>query len=227
VDKARACAGDLALGAEVIAMLRPFVFPRLVAPTVLDEVRDLSRRIKRELVGRGAPARSAASISRTVTAHPRHRVLRPGAPADPRGQAHPAALRGTLAALDALLFAGLIHDDEHAALSRSYRWLRHAEHVLQLEAGSRPRPSPRRHRALRSCAASAIRATTRSRPSSPRTPRPSRRLFATLGEPTNERADVIAILRGELTEEAETAPVTARVRRCHRSGAPSSPRPPQ
>jgi two-component sensor histidine kinase len=40
--KARVSAGDQALGAEVLAMLRPFVFPRLVAPTVIDDVRDLA-----------------------------------------------------------------------------------------------------------------------------------------------------------------------------------------
>src|SRR5262245_38665995 len=43
--KARPCAGDRALGAEVMATLRPFVFPRLVAPTVIDDVRELNRRI--------------------------------------------------------------------------------------------------------------------------------------------------------------------------------------
>ena len=35
-------------------MLRPFVFPRITSPTVVDDVRELNRRIKRELVRRGA-----------------------------------------------------------------------------------------------------------------------------------------------------------------------------
>jgi len=48
--KARPCAGDLELGAEVLATRGPFVFPRLVAPNVLDDGRELNRRIKRELV---------------------------------------------------------------------------------------------------------------------------------------------------------------------------------
>jgi len=48
--KARPCAGDPGLGAEVMATLRPFVFPRLIPPTVIDDVRGLNRRIKRELV---------------------------------------------------------------------------------------------------------------------------------------------------------------------------------
>src|SRR5262249_31973356 len=48
--KARPCAGDPALGAEVMRTLRPFVFPRLISPTVIDDVRNLNLRIKRELV---------------------------------------------------------------------------------------------------------------------------------------------------------------------------------
>src|SRR5215468_8893874 len=53
--KARVSAGDQALGGEVMQTLRPFVFPRLISPTVLDDVRELNRRIKRELV---RPARA-------------------------------------------------------------------------------------------------------------------------------------------------------------------------
>ena len=50
--------------------------------------------------------------------------------------------RGTLATLDALLFAGLVTDDEHQALWRAYRWLRHAEHVLQLDGGLQTQTVP-------------------------------------------------------------------------------------
>jgi len=208
--KARSCAGDLALGSEVIAMLRPFVFPRLVAPTVLDEVRELSRRIKRELV---RPRRAGdvggfdlkngdggiRDIEFFVQAHQLIHA----------GKRIPLRCRGTLAALDALLFAGLIHDDEHRALAGSYRWLRHAEHVLQLEAGlqtqSIPTDAAARRRFVRRlgyagedafAAELAARTTAVSQ------------LFATLGEPADERADVIAILRGELTEETEAAALT-------------------
>lgn len=67
-SKARACAGDEALGAEVMATLRPFVFPRLVAPTVIEEVFDLNRRIKRELVCPLVPTVQTASIRRTAKA---------------------------------------------------------------------------------------------------------------------------------------------------------------
>jgi glutamate-ammonia-ligase adenylyltransferase len=131
--KARPCAGDRALGAAVMATLRPFVYPRVTAPTVVDEVRDLNRRIKAELV---MPRQSAGFDLKNGEGGIReieffvqalqliHAGKRPGVRA-----------RGTLAALDQLLFAGLVSDDEHLALWRAYRWLRHVEHVLQLEGG--------------------------------------------------------------------------------------------
>ena len=200
--KARACAGDTALGAEVIAMLRPFVFPRLINAEVIDEVRELNRRIKRELVrrtggfdlknGHGGIREIEFFVQALQLIHAGKRPL--------------LRSRGTLAALDALLFAGLVHDDEHDALSRSYRWLRHAEHVLQLEAGLQTQIVPRGEAARLRFArrlgyptdaafASDLAAHTTA----------VVRLFATLGEPADERSEVIAILRGELTEDDEIA----------------------
>ncbi|HTJ44186.1 MAG TPA: bifunctional [glutamate--ammonia ligase]-adenylyl-L-tyrosine phosphorylase/[glutamate--ammonia-ligase] adenylyltransferase [Kofleriaceae bacterium] len=132
--KGRPCAGDVGgLGAEIMETMRPFVYPRHTAPTVIDEVMELNKRIKRELAPRGAAAGSIdvkngvggiREIEFFVQAlqlvHARNPHLR---------------ARGTLAALDQLLFAGLVKDDEHLALWRAYRWLRHVEHVLQLESG--------------------------------------------------------------------------------------------
>ena len=200
--KARACAGDPALGAEVIAMLRPFVFPRLVAPTVIDDVRDLNRRIKRELVRRasGFDLKNGEGGIREIEFFVQALQLIHA------GKRTQLRCRGTLAALDALLFAGLIQDHEHASLSRAYRWLRHAEHVLQLEAGLQtqtlPADDPTRLRFARRLGyptneafAAELAAHTTA----------VSQLFATLGEPADERAEVIAILRGELTEEAEAA----------------------
>ena len=100
--------------------LMPFVFPRITRPTVIDEVRELNRRIKRELVrGRdGFDLKNGEGGIReieffTQTLQLIHAGKRPSLRA-----------RGTLAALDALLFAGLVTDDEHLGLWRAYRWLR-------------------------------------------------------------------------------------------------------
>jgi len=208
--KARVSAGDAALGAEVLTTLRPFVFPRLIPPTVIDDVRALNRRIKRELVrpsrgggGDGFDLKNGEGGIREIEFFVQalqliHAGKRPG-----------LRLRGTLAALDALLFAGLITDDEHLALWRAYRWLRHTEHVLQLEGGLQTQIVPdddarrvvlARRLGYASDVAFAIALVKHTGAVS--------RLFATLGDPADERAEVTAILRGELTETEELEALT-------------------
>jgi glutamate-ammonia-ligase adenylyltransferase len=210
--KARVSAGDQALGAEVIRTLRPFVFPRLTSATVIDDVRDLNRRIKRELVrprthdGTGGfDLKNGEGGIREIEFFVQalqliHAGKRPG-----------LRVRGTLAALDALLFAGLIADHEHLALWRAYRWMRHSEHVLQLEGGLQTQIVPdddarrmvlARRMGYRSDVEFAIDLVKHTAAVS--------RLFATLGDAADEHADVAAILRGELTE-AEEADALARL----------------
>jgi glutamate-ammonia-ligase adenylyltransferase len=202
--KARVSAGDPALGAELVRTLRPFVFPRLTSATVIDDVRALNRRIKRELVrphkgeAGGFDVKNGEGGIREIEFFVQalqliHAGKRPG-----------LRVRGTLAALDALLFAGLIADHEHLALWRAYRWLRHTEHVLQLEGGLQtqivPDDDARRLALARrlgypSDVGFAIDLVKHTAAVS--------RLFATLGDPDDERAEVTAILRGELAEDDE------------------------
>jgi glutamate-ammonia-ligase adenylyltransferase len=203
--KARVSAGDAALGAELLRTLRPFVFPRLTSATVIDDVRDLNRRIKRELVrphkrgdSGGFDLKNGEGGIREIEFFVQalqliHAGKRPG-----------LRVRGTLAALDALLFAGLIADHEHLALWRAYRWLRHTEHVLQLEGGLQTQIVPddnarrlvlARRLGYASDVGFAIELVKYTAAVS--------RLFATLGDPGDGRAEVTAILHGELTEDEE------------------------
>src|SRR5690606_35037876 len=105
--------------------------------------------------------------------------------------------RGTLLALDQLLFAGLITETEHRALGESYRFLRHTEHVLQLEGGRQTQKLPRAPEGLDVLArrlgfpdaatfAEALSATTAE----------VARLFATLGAPEPGPPDEVADLLG-------------------------------
>ncbi|MDB4952669.1 MAG: glutamate-ammonia ligase adenylyltransferase [Myxococcales bacterium] len=200
--KARAAAGDLALGAEIMQMLTPFVFPRITRPNILDEVRDLNRRIKRELVrgksgfdlknGEGGIREVEFFVQALQLIHAGKRPL--------------LRCRGTLAALDALLFAGHVTDDEHRALWNAYRWLRHAEHVLQLEGGLQTQTVPaepeRRRvfaRRLGYADEAAFDADLAFHTAA------VGRLFATLGDAGDDSPDIAAILRGELAEHAEEA----------------------
>jgi len=213
--KARACAGDPTLGAEILTMLRPFVFPRLVAPTVIDDVRDLNRRIKRELVRRpqhhegpeGYDLKNGEGGIREIEFFVQALQLIHA------GKRPVLRARGTLAVLDALLFAGLVTDDEHRHLWRAYRWLRHAEHVLQLEGGLQTQIVPddtarlevlaRRLGYTGTATASAssafaidlVKHTTHVA-----------RLFASLGDAEEEGPpDVVAILDGMLAPDDEAA----------------------
>ncbi len=209
--KARACAGDPALGAEVMATLRPFVFPRIISATVIDDVRDLNRRIKRELVRprRGKDEQVGFDLKNGEGGIREIEFFVQALQLIHAGKRSQLRHRGTLAALDALLFAGLVTDDEHLALWHAYRWLRHAEHVLQLEAGLQTQTVPEdddarlrvaRRLGYASDVAFAIDLVKHTGNVS--------RLFLTLGEPDDESEDVTAILRGELTEDEETAALT-------------------
>jgi glutamate-ammonia-ligase adenylyltransferase len=240
--KARPCAGDLQLGDEVMTTLRPFVFPRLVAPTVIDDVRDLNRRIKRELV---RPRKSD-----TAGATPPGFDLKNGEGGIREIEFFVQALqlihagkrpalrcRGTLAALDALQFAGMVSDDEHLSLWRAYRWLRHAEHVLQLDGGLQTQTIPEdderrlviaRRLGYASDVAFAIDLVKHTTVVSG--------LFESLGgDERPGEIDVMAILRGDLTDDEEAEALTrlgftdvtaarAELARARRSeGSPLSP----
>ncbi|MGE5182897.1 MAG: bifunctional [glutamate--ammonia ligase]-adenylyl-L-tyrosine phosphorylase/[glutamate--ammonia-ligase] adenylyltransferase, partial [Acidobacteriota bacterium] len=198
--KARACAGDRALGAEVLRTLEPFVFPRIISPSIVDEVHALNHRIKRELVrgDGGFDVKNGAGGIREIEFFVQALQLIHA------GRRPSLRVRGTLATLDALLFAGLVTDGEHLALYRAYRWLRHVEHVLQLEGGLQTQTIPHDHDVL---ARRLGYATTPAFDAElARHTREVARLFATLGEePDRERADIAAILGGELSDDAESA----------------------
>ena len=113
------CAGRSgARRARCSATLQPFVFPRLISPT-------RARRRPRPQPPDQARARAAAPPRRTGRLrpqerrrrHPRDRVLRPGAPADPRRQAaRSSGAAGPWPRSTRCCSPGLVTDDEHRAL---------------------------------------------------------------------------------------------------------------
>jgi len=144
--KARPCAGSRALGDEVMSTLQPFIYPRVTSPTIIGEVADLNRRIKAELdsagVESGFDLKNGVGGIREVEFFVQALQLIHG------GHRPTLRSRNTLVALDQLLFAGLITEAEHRALVHAYRFLRHAEHMLQLDSGRQTQRLPSDQAAL-------------------------------------------------------------------------------
>jgi [glutamine synthetase] adenylyltransferase / [glutamine synthetase]-adenylyl-L-tyrosine phosphorylase len=133
--KARAIAGDRDLGDEALAMLAPFVWPRSSGAGVIDAVHALMTRIRAELASPGDVKLGPGGI-REIEFFVQALELVHG------GRQPTLRERGTLRALDKLLFAGLTSEREHRALADAYLFLRRVEHRLQLDEGRQTHAVP-------------------------------------------------------------------------------------
>jgi glutamate-ammonia-ligase adenylyltransferase len=141
--KARPVAGDLDLGEEVLRTLEPFVYPRTTSPRVIEDLNDLNRRIKTELKGdRDRNVKLGPGGIREIEFFTQALQLLFA------GKNPALRERGTLKALDKLLFAGLVTAREHRELSDAYVFLRRLEHRLQLEQGAQTHSLPEGEEAL-------------------------------------------------------------------------------
>jgi glutamate-ammonia-ligase adenylyltransferase len=127
--KARPVAGDIALGDEYVALVAPLVWEAGERPDFVEEIRAMKRRVEGSV--------PAAEASRQLK-------LAPGGLRDVEfavqllqlvhGRADDSLrVRGTLAALEALAAGGYVGEPDAAALAEAYRFLRKAEHRLQLQ----------------------------------------------------------------------------------------------
>lgn len=129
--RARAAAGDLALGRDFLEAIRPFVWRRGLDFGAIHEIRDLSRRIRDhyasgQAFGPGYDLkRGRGGIREAEFFAQIHQLIHGGR--DPALRA--PATRDALAALAA---AGWIGESEAAALTRSYTLLRTIEHRVQM-----------------------------------------------------------------------------------------------
>jgi [glutamine synthetase] adenylyltransferase / [glutamine synthetase]-adenylyl-L-tyrosine phosphorylase len=127
--KARPIAGDLATGEEALRSLTPFVFRKYFDLKAIDEMRLLKARAEKEAaripgvdlkLGRGG----IREIEFFVQAL---QLLHGGRDANLR-------VRGTLKALERLLYAGLISSRDRDELGEAYVVLRRLEHRIQMVA---------------------------------------------------------------------------------------------
>src|SRR5579883_1173542 len=125
--KARPVAGDRDLGEQALSLLEPFVWPRSAGPAeaVIEAVESLRAKVRAQL-GEADDVKLGPGGIREVEFFVQALQMVHG------GRRRDLRARGTLRALDRLLFAGLVSEREHRALGDAYVFLRRVEHRLQL-----------------------------------------------------------------------------------------------
>ena len=129
--RARACAGDIRLGQGFLDHIRPFVWRRTLDYGALNEMRELSRRIRDHHVqgqrlGPGYDVKRGRGGIREVEFFAQiHQLIHGGRLPSLRAPA-------TLDALAALAEAGLVSAEDATTLADAYRLLRTVEHRLQM-----------------------------------------------------------------------------------------------
>src|SRR5690242_15772312 len=128
------------LGAQTLAALEPFIYPRSVSPSVIREVTDLNRRIKAELepgtLESGFDVKIGVGGIREIEFYVQALQLVHS------GKQPRLRERSTRRALDRLLFAGLVAERERRVLGDAYELLRQLEHRLQLVSGRQTHKLP-------------------------------------------------------------------------------------
>ncbi len=203
--KARPSAGSQSLGREVMDTLRPFIYPHSISINIIDTVSDLNQRIKTELdsagIDSGFDVKNGVGGIREIEFFVQALQMVHG------GRRPSLRERCTVAALEKLMFAGLITENEHRILNDGYRFLRHVEHLLQLDSGRQTQRLPSEPTALHLFARrmqyadaqsflDALAALTKE----------VSHLFATLGAPDPQPPDAaLALVEGSLSPDREVA----------------------
>ncbi len=128
--KHRPVAGDMALGREFEKLLTPFVYRKYFDYTAIDELREMKRRIVRQLVtkpGRGFNVKLGEGGIREIEFFVQTLQLLYG------GRLTWIRQKNTLRALHRLCDKELITYDDFSALFAAYTFLRDVEHKLQIE----------------------------------------------------------------------------------------------
>jgi [glutamine synthetase] adenylyltransferase / [glutamine synthetase]-adenylyl-L-tyrosine phosphorylase len=136
--RARPCAGDQRLGERILDMLDPFIYPRHIAPSMIDEIRALRGQFRptRESSSDGFDVKLGTGGIRDVELVVQTlQLVHAGKRRDLRGRSTPHGLRR-------LEVAGLLSDREARTLAAAYRFWRHVEHRLQLQDGAQTQLIP-------------------------------------------------------------------------------------
>jgi glutamate-ammonia-ligase adenylyltransferase len=135
--KARPAAGDEAVGGELLQLLEPFVWRRSLDLAVISEIQAMKARIDARAgaegrddlkLGRGGIREVEFFVSALQLLH--------------GGKEKELRERGVLAALDRLLFAGVVPARDRDALGDAWVFLRRAEHRVQMVDGRQTHSLP-------------------------------------------------------------------------------------
>ncbi len=129
--KARAHAGDIALGERFLSALRPFVWRKYLDFAAIEDVKAVKRQLHSAKGGQqiefaGHDVKTGRGGIREIEFFAQTQQLILG------GKAEDLRSRKTLDALDALTRRGHVSDEERNEMSAAYRYLRHVEHRLQM-----------------------------------------------------------------------------------------------
>ena len=129
--RARAAAGDIALGQQFLEAIQPFVWRRSLDFGVIEEVRQISARIRDHFaqgatIGPGFDLKRGRGGIREVEFFVQIQQMIHG------GRDATTRVAATLDAIDALHAAGRLEDDYAGELSQTYRLLRTIEHRVQM-----------------------------------------------------------------------------------------------
>ncbi|MBV9526847.1 MAG: bifunctional [glutamine synthetase] adenylyltransferase/[glutamine synthetase]-adenylyl-L-tyrosine phosphorylase [Sphingomonas sp.] len=129
--RARACAGDIALGERFLGAIQPFVWRRSLDFGVIEEIREISARIRDHYaqgarLGPGYDLKRGRGGIREVEFFTQIQQMIHG------GREPAVRAPATIDALAALEHAGRLDRDDAAALAETYRLLRTVEHRVQM-----------------------------------------------------------------------------------------------
>lgn len=130
--KARACAGDTALGEELITRLSGWVYRKYLSIEEINSIKGLKRRIEKRTEVRDeafVDVKTGFGGIRDIEFAAQFLQLLNG------GRIESVRAASTLGALEALAKAGALREDEAETLAGAYRFLRAVEHRLQVWDG--------------------------------------------------------------------------------------------
>lgn len=141
--KARACAGRMDVGEELVGRTRALVFPEEISSERIAEIRRVKQRVESQAVRARRRGRDESDDVKLGPGGIRDiefaiqllQIVHGGG--DPEVRAP-----STLDAVAALSAGGYLADDDAAGLAVAYRWLRTVEHRLQLQQERRVRHLP-------------------------------------------------------------------------------------